>query len=144
MKKTNLIKLIAQKRKEKEFKKPKYDINDLYVGEIVYITNIEWAGKGVMNYKYKTIKDFAIFRESHDLLNADYIHLSDQMLNTIGSTFQKDYAINNLTPLKDLFTLQIRKGTFPKKVSKAFLVKLENELNKEYDYNQKEDDLFKV
>lgn len=78
MNKPRLIERMAQKREERRLSKPRYKIEDLYVGKIIYITNIEFISgptflQSGIKTKYKTVKPFAIFK--HTCFDSSYLHL---------------------------------------------------------------------
>lgn len=143
MKQPKFIKRIIQKHEEKEFNKPKHDIEALYVGEIVFIVDEKYVNYSTTSYTYRPIKKFAIFKKADDyLVSLSYIHPSNQKLKIIGLANVNDYAIKDLRPFKNAFILSIREGKIPQKVSKSFIVKLETGLNKKLAPNQKENHLF--
>lgn len=143
MKQPQIIKKLIEKKKIKEYNKPKYDIKDLYIGEIVFIIAEKWVTFETTSYTYRPIKKFAIFLKADDyLVSNSYLHPSNQKLTTIGLANVNDYAIKDLRPFKDAFILPIREGKIPPKVSKAFIVELETGLNQKLAPNQKENHLF--
>ena len=79
MNKPRLIERMAQRREEKRLNKPRYKIENLYCGKIVYVVDKEFY-KGPTfwqcGYKrtYKHIKPFAIFK--HDCWDGShYFHV---------------------------------------------------------------------
>lgn len=78
MNKPRIIECITQKFEERKLDKPRYKIEDLCVGKIIYITNIKFiAGptylQSGIKTTYKTVKPFAIFK--HTCLDSSYLHL---------------------------------------------------------------------
>ena len=105
-KKTSLIKRITDNI-------PRYKIEDLYVGEIIKIHNISYAGQAFESnsllgyalamqhkYTYTTIKPFAIFKHN-DAWDVDYLHVgTNHMLRKIYNAKELEYAVNE-KPLKE-------------------------------------------
>ncbi len=95
-----MIKL-REKRLEKEANKPRYKINNLYVGEIIYIQSQEYFvgpnssiwDSGIRN-KYYIIKKFAIFDKADAW--KDYIHIgTNHSLRTDIWAKSGEYCICN-------------------------------------------------
>lgn len=145
MKRPKIIQKLIENKKIKEYNKPKYKIEDLYVGEIVFITDEKLVTFEAISYTYRPIKKFAIFLKADDyLVSHSYIHPSNQKLTTIGLANVNDYAIKDLRPFKDAFIWSIHEGKIPTKISKSFIVELETGLNQKLAPNQKENHLFNL
>ena len=124
-------KLINLFKKQKQSKEPRYNVEDLYVGEIIKLHNKSYSN-GYTHYTYQPIKKTAILtKESYDL----YIHLkSNQKLHTHSNAEVGDYAVfyNHIHPLTESYHLRtIDKKVFDKNtnLSLSEIIKMEDELN---------------
>ena len=132
-----------QRHNEKQYKKPKYPIKKLYIGQIVQNTNREFVGFGIWDDYSKMIKPYAIFlKVSRD----EFIHIkSGQKLKSLGYNVVGDYAVRNALPWQEAYIVQMREdGDTPNtKLSKNFIDMLETEFNiKIVEGKTKKQDLF--
>ena len=101
MNKPRLIEYMAQKREERHLNKPRYKIEDLYVGEIIYIVNTEFVSgptfwQSGTKTTYKHIKPFAIF--SRTCWEHDYLHiLTNHPFRQSFHAEIGEYAVNHNT-----------------------------------------------
>lgn len=151
MNKPRLIERMAQRRKERKINKPRYKIEDLHVGEIIYITDKEFVNGSTFwqcGYKrtYKHIKTFAIFK--HDYLDgADYFHVvTNHPLRLSLYSEVGEYAVN-YDSLKDFNKYMQRymiannlKST--SKLSINDIKELEDYVNEKLSPEQEKDELF--
>ena len=101
MNKPRLIERMAQRREQKRLNKPRYKIEDLHVGEIIYITNKKFEMGSCLltsgyRFKFKHIKPFAIFK--HTCWDSDYLHIvSNHKLQPLDlcETEIGEYVVND-------------------------------------------------
>lgn len=146
----NTIKQVIEnyktKMQEHKDNKPVFPIKDLYIGQIVTLNKRECLGSWPLMYKYysKPVKQIAIFYHIKDNI---YVHLkSGQVLTTLNNAIVGDYAIKNIKPWISLYAPTMREcgHNLNTKFPKAFLLKLETDLNKTYAPNQEINNLFKI
>lgn len=129
-------------KQEREFNKPKYSIHSLYVGSIIQIAD-EWYTGDTHHWKYRNIKDYAIF-EQYDILS--YFHIvSNKRLEPRHWDQAGQYVIDDYPKAfeKVLQSYLFRNNLTPNdKLSKRQIIELENELNKNHNYNPKHASLF--
>lgn len=151
MKKLRLIERMIQKHEERKLNKPRYKIEDLYVGEIIFIANKKfemgscfWASG--YRFKFKHIKPFAIFK--HTCWDSDYLHIvSNHKLQQRGlETEIGEYVINDDSLKKfDKFMQRYMIANNLKKTSKLSIndiKELEDYVNQELYPEQAKDELF--
>ena len=124
-------KLINLFKKQKQSKEPTYNVEDLYVGEIIKLHNKNYSN-GFTTYTYQTIKKVAILtKECYDT----YFHLkSNQKLYTQSNAEIDDYAVfsKHIYHLTESYHLRtINNKIFDKNtnLSLSEIIKLEDELN---------------
>lgn len=151
MNKPRLIKRMAEKREEKLLNKPRYKIEDLYCGEIIYITGKKFEmGSSFFTsgyrFKYKHIKPFAIFK--HTCWDSDYLHIvsnhklrHSDLISEIG-----EYAVNDDSLKKfDKFMQRYMFANNLKSTSKLSIndiKELEDYVNEKLYPEQEKDELF--
>ena len=150
MNKPRIIERMAQKREERQLNKPRYKIQDLCVGEIIYITNTEFYTGPTFwqcgtKYTFKHIKPFAIFK--HTCWDSDYLHiLTNHPLRLSLYSESGEYAVNHDT-LKDfdkymqryMITNNLKTTS---KLSINDIKELEEAINKELYPEQEKDEVF--
>lgn len=128
----NLIQKTREKRKEKEYEKPKYPIIELYLSAIVKLTKREYELFGISNNFYKKCKDFAVFKK----VGSDkFVHIkSGQILKTIDSAVVGDYCVLNPVSFMETYPIQIREAGYTRKtkLSKKYIEGLETAQNMEW------------
>ena len=152
MNKPRLIKRMAEKREEKLLNKPRYKIEDLYVGEIIYITGKKFEmGYSFLTsgyqFKFKHIKPFAIFK--HSYLDKDYyLHVtSNHKLRQSSLTTEiGEYVVHNDTLKEfDKYMQRYMIANNLKKTSKLSIneiKELEEYVNEKLYPEQEKDELF--
>ena len=142
MKQLKLLQEIMEKHKQREYNKPKYKIEDLYVGDIVLLEDFDFKDMITTRYYFKPIKEYAIFKwEKHN----KYTHIkSGQGLHLITKAELNDYAINNIVPLNSAFVRVLREHHIApgSKISLALINRLEDELNKKFNPKQTTTNIF--
>lgn len=124
-------KLIARyrdKKLEKERNKPKYYVDELYVGELIHIVDKKYVGPNT-NTTYRINKKFVILA-SHGF--ASYRHIkSGQIIRSSFIAPIGDFAIHKEDKFSEKFPLLVRRlGLDDKsKLSENVIVSLENGLN---------------
>ena len=128
-----LIKLFKKQPKE-----PTYNVEDLYIGEIIKLHNKSYSN-GFTNYTYQTIKKVAVLtKESYDT----YIHLkSNQKLYTHSNAEVGDYAvfskeIHHLTESYHLRTIDNKVFDKNTNLTLTEIIKMEDELNNQNNINE--------
>lgn len=151
MSKPKLIQKMIQKHNERQNNKPKYKIEDLYVGEIIYIIDKKFETGSCFltsgyRFKFKYIKSFAIFK--HTCWDNDYLHiLTNHPLATRSLSSEiGEYAVNYDT-LKDFdkYMQRYMISNNLKKTSKLSIneiKELENYVNQKLYPEQEKDELF--
>ncbi len=100
MNRPRIIERMTQRREEKQINKPRYKIEDLYVGEIIFVTNKKFEMGSCFwtsgyRYKVKHIKPFAIFK--HTCWDHNYLHIVSnhelRELSLIGEI--GEYVVND-------------------------------------------------
>jgi len=151
MEKPKFIQYMIDKNNERKSNKPKYKIEDLRIGKIIYITKLEYyVGSSIldsgMKYRFKNIKPFAIFYQKP--FESQYIHIGtnqpldfDYYCCTTGK-----YVIqhDSIKEFKDVMLRYMIKNNL-KKSSKLSIneIKEIEKLCNEYLYpNQKQLDIF--
>ena len=117
---------------EKKYNKPKYKIENLYVGSIVKLTKRDYISFGVWENYYDRCKDYAIF---YSLDGYDFIHIkSGQKLTVLDYAIVGDYAVKKPISFYETHVAQLREfgDTEKTKLSKKFLDELETAQNQEW------------
>ena len=140
-----LIEKYRKKNVAKERRKLKYKISDLYIAEIVYYKRCESVGFGKFDHYYDMVKKYAIFTEKG---YNKYQHVkSGQILAEMGGyeSIVGDYAVHRVRKFEKASPIYMRKMhyTTDTKVSREFIEKFEDEMNRILDSNQEVVDLFK-
>ncbi|MFQ6723753.1 MAG: hypothetical protein ACLRFE_00270 [Clostridia bacterium] len=156
MKTPRIIERMTQRREEKKLNKPRYKIENLYCGEIVYVTDCKFV-KGPTfwqcghNRTYKHIKPFAIFYHNiyigaHDFED-NYRHvITNHPLRQLQYAQIGEYAVNHDT-LKDfdkymqryMISNNLKKNS---RLSINDIKELENYVNQKLYPEQEKDKLF--
>ena len=123
----SLIEKHTQHKIETEYIKPIYKIENLYVGEIVFLQERKFEGFGIWTTHSNFIKRFAIFTK--DNYNT-YTHIqSGQKLKDVTSieAFIGDYAVHIVAPFKQEFATVMREclHTANHKFSKNEIIEIE-------------------
>ena len=150
MQKPKFIQKMIDKNNERKLNKPTYKIEDLYVGEIIYITDIEFVPGPTLlrsghKYSYKHIKRFAIFY--HDPFS-NYLHIvSNHELDTsLHCRVPNKYVIHydSLNKLEDVMQPYMLKHNLKpsSKLSINDIKEIERIYNEHHFPDQKHDDLF--
>lgn len=151
-----MLKKLAEKLNQNKIKKenlklekqrnlPKFQLNELYVCEIVLYQQCVPEGHGIVSHYYKEVKKFAIFTKvGYD----KYLHMkSKQTLTEMGGTNSVigDYAVRNIRKIHKACPIYLRTCnlTPTSKVSTAFIETLEDDMNQLLRPDQEVIELFK-
>ena len=142
---------MINKNNERKLNKPKYKIENLHIGKIIYILKLEdyngptWLTSGT-KYTYKNIKRFAIFYEKP--YESQYIHVgTNQPLDLdCHCCYPGQYVIqyDSLRDFKNAMQRYMIKNNLKKssKLSINEIKKIEKICNEQLYPNQKQHDLF--
>lgn len=135
---------LKNRKIEKERNKEQFELNNLYVGEIILFKKSVPVRKGVNNNYYTYVKKVAIFTTDD---HKAYKHVkSGQILWEMGKneSIVGDFAVINLKKFPERFPIYMRKNDLNKStlVSQAFIETFEEEKNLELAPDQKVDELF--
>lgn len=123
-----LVSNLREKKEEKEKLKPKYFINQLYVGELIYLEDKKFAGPK-MDYTYRVKKKFVILTlESF----ATFRHIkSNQIIRSTLMAPAKDFAIHNDKKIYECCPMLLRKLDLDEhsKISYNLISTIEDYLN---------------
>ncbi len=139
-----LIEKYKQKQNWKILNKEVFKLDDLYVGEIVLYKKREDVCFGKIDHHYSEIKKHAFFYKCG---HQKYRHvISGQELSELGKygSIVGDYAVHNLQKFEEVFPIFMRKYNLKpsSKVSLLFLIKGEENMNKEFKTIQENVELF--
>lgn len=151
MNKPRLIEHMAQRREERKLNKPRYKIEDLHVGEIIYITNKKFEmGSSFLTsghrFKFKRIKPFAIFK--HTYFDPNYLHIVSthklrqlDLISEIGEYVVRDNSLKKFDKYMQRYMLANNlKST--SKLSINDIKELEDYVNEKLYPEQEKDELF--
>lgn len=152
MKKPKFIQRMIEKQEEKKFNKPRYKIDDLYVGKIIYIKSSSlFVGPNASIYdsgeriQYRNIKQFAIFDKSDPY--KDYVHvvtsqsLRDSLWGEVGEYVVNCNSIKKFDKALQEFMIK-NNLTKDSKLSLNQIKQLEDYVNKQFYPNQNTNQLF--
>ncbi len=132
----NLIQLLKEKIDAHKYSKPRWQIKDLCVGEIVQFKNKKYNCDGLTRTNYFIpIKTFAILLKASER-DGYYMHFkSAKFLRDIKFAKSDDYVVRNIRSYSEEFVdeMQQCKQTEKSKVSEKFINNLETEVNMEID-----------
>lgn len=74
MRNPKFIERMIEKHNKKEYNKPKYNIEDLYIGKLVLLKNATFVNKDIISNQCDIIKEFAIFYYD----GIEYTHISSK------------------------------------------------------------------
>ena len=143
-----MIKKLIEKHKQKQLKKimntAVYQLEDLYVGEIVFYVKRECVGSDRFDHHYRIVKKFAFL---YEIGYEKYRHvISAQPLIELGgyNSVIGDYAVHNVRKFQEVFPIYMRKNnlTPSSKVSLQFIIDGEKIMNEKYAFNQDVNELF--
>ena len=145
MQSPKIIKQMIERYHDKQYRKPKYKLKDLYVAKIIllhkreYINIMEW-------YSYsQTIKEFAIFYKLNDDI---YVHIKSGKKIGISDDLirveEGDPALKNVVPFVTYFAEGLIEMGLTKdsKLSKGEIEYIETEANKKLAPEQQPTKLF--
>ena len=148
MRNPQFINNIIQKYRQHKDNRPKYKIEDLYIGEIIYIIDSQFViGSSLLDsgtkHTYKIIKDFAIFEKDD---NDNYIHILSGKSLLLSIRADKDEYAINYSSIKNFGKLMqsymIKKHlTDSSKLSINKIKEIEKEVNIRINPNKKRDDI---
>jgi len=143
-----MLKKLIEKHKQtkaiKEYRKPTYKLGDLYIGEIVLYKKCKNVGLGKVDHYYEIVKKFAFLIETG---YQKYCHIkSGQTLIEMGGyhSVEGDFAVHRVRKFEKASPIYMRKNNLSSshKVSKEFIVRYEEEMNKILAPEQIVDELF--
>lgn len=130
----NLIQRLKEKIDAHKYSKPRWQIQDLCVGEIVQFKSKKYNCDGLTRKNYFIpIKTFAILLKASER-DGYYLHFkSAQFLRDIKFAETDDYVVRNIRSYSEEFAdeMQKCKQTKKSKVSEKFINNLETEINME-------------
>ena len=131
---------------EEERNRPKYTLDQLYVGEIVLFEKQVYLGAQVNENFYKPVKKYAILMK---IGYEEYLHFkSGQKLQKLGGwdAIVGDYAVRNIKKFQEAFPIFMRKNNYtPSTMASLEIIELmEDKMNEQLAPEQKNVvDLFK-
>ncbi len=142
--KSRLMQKLTDKINNYNYTRPKYRLDELYIGQIVLLKKRKYFNLLTWDSYYTEIKKFAIFTDVHKDM---YKHIkSGQKIESLDSIYaiEGDYAINNIHQFTHAFAIKIRTNNWKAstKLSQKQIEELETQINQELYPNQKENSLF--